>query len=143
MHTDGRLFLSRRARDPHNIWYVLAHELAHWVLDHRGQVVRQELDANAEAIKILSIGDPIWTERRAVRYVINLLCRLRLPAVGGHPPWEMEVADLLLRFPQRDAKAFIEALDLGVSWPPEAGWIERVVGTEISAEAAAAFVDRD
>ena len=32
---------------------------------------------------------------------------------------------------------------LGVTWPPEAGWIQRVVGTEISAEAAAAFVDRD
>jgi len=32
---------------------------------------------------------------------------------------------------------------LGVTWPPEAGWIQRVVGKEIYAEAAAAFVDRD
>ena len=30
-----------------------------------------------------------------------------------------------------------------VTWPPEAGWIQRVVGKEIYAEAAAAFVDRD
>jgi hypothetical protein len=113
MHADGRLLLSHRARDPHNIWYVLAHELAHWVLDHRGQVHRQELDANAEAIKILSIGDPIWTERSAVRYVTRLLCRIA-PVGPGHPPWEMEVADLLERFPiklsRRDAKTFAKAL---------------------------------
>ena len=32
---------------------------------------------------------------------------------------------------------------LGVTWPPEAGWIQRVVGKEIYAEAASAFVDRD
>jgi hypothetical protein len=32
---------------------------------------------------------------------------------------------------------------LGIAWPPERGWIDRVIDREISEEAAQAFLQRD
>src|ERR1700732_1989513 len=57
-----------------------------------------------------SCRSAILSGRNGAPFGMRLLCRLA-PVGPGHPPWKMEVVDLLERFPQRDAKKFIEALD--------------------------------
>ena len=87
--------------------FLLAHELAHWVLGHAyrrapdeaatslwdAQQERRELDANAEAVKILMVGRH-WSERRAffhAQYRFQMIvggprqpCRKRLVRAGQH-----------------------------------------------------------
>lgn len=119
--------------------FLLAHELAHWVLGHayhrppdeaatslwEAQQERRELDANAEAVKILMIGRH-WSERRAFFHAHAYLWSYRrgvearrygIPA--GHPidPC-VEINDLIRRYP-----AYRDISDSCPSWP-EPRWAE-------------------
>jgi IrrE N-terminal-like domain len=101
--------------------FLLAHELAHWVLGHgaaappnetnasewqRDQEAR-ELEANAEAVKILMIGRG-WSERKAFFHAHSYLWSYRrgvaarrygVPA--GHPSDPcVEINDLIRHYPQ-------------------------------------------
>jgi hypothetical protein len=100
--------------------FLLAHELAHWVLGHAyrrapdeaatslwdAQQERRELDANAEAVKILMVGRH-WSERRAFFHAHAYLWsyrrgvearRVGVPA--GHPVRTcVEIHDLIRRYP--------------------------------------------
>jgi len=89
---------------------LVAHELGHWVLGHAGRPThslddryRQEMDANAEAVKILTIGWG-WSERRAYVAVLDRLWHVKRaapPIPEGHPPDPcLEIADLVRRFRQ-------------------------------------------
>jgi len=113
--------------------FLLAHELAHWVLGHayfpppdeastgvwqREQEVR-ELDANAEAVKILMVGRH-WSERRAFFHAHAYLWSYRravqarragVPA--GHPSDScVEINDLIRRYP-----AYPDISETCPSWP--------------------------
>ena len=88
---------------------LVAHELGHWVLNHAGRPVhslddryRQEMDANAEAVRVLTIGWG-WSERQAYIAVLERLWLVKREAHAvpdGHPPDPcMEIADLIRRFP--------------------------------------------
>ena len=97
--------------------FRLAHEWAHWVLGHAyrrapdeaatsrwdTQQERREMDANAEAVKILMIGRR-WSERRAFFHA-------GVPA--GHPVDTcVEINDLIRRHP-----AYHDISDSCPSWP--------------------------
>jgi hypothetical protein len=93
--------------------FLVAYELGHWVLNHAGRPVqllqdryRQEMDANAEAVKILTIGWG-WTEQQAYLAVLNRLWHVKRAAQAvpdGHPPDPcIEIADLVRRFPRQAA----------------------------------------
>lgn len=99
---------------------LLAHELAHWVLGHaylappdeatisfwQHEQPERELDANAEAVKILMVGRG-WSERRAFFHAHAYLGsykrgvdtrRYGVPA--GHPRDPcVEINDLIHRYP--------------------------------------------
>jgi hypothetical protein len=82
---------------------LIAHELAHVILGHRGQVPQQELDADAEAVKILMIGRG-WTGQRAFRIAHESLWNAMVqangrPRAGGHGSWCSEINDLVGRYP--------------------------------------------
>jgi IrrE N-terminal-like domain len=100
--------------------FLLAHELAHWVLGHgaatrldeanatewqRDQEAR-ELEANAEAVKILMIGRG-WSERNAFFHAHSYLWSYRRGVVArrygvpaGHPSDPcVEINDLIRRYP--------------------------------------------
>ena len=92
---------------------LVAHELGHWVLNHAGwpfqslqHRYRQEMDANVEAVKILTIGWG-WTEQQAYLAVLNRLWQVKRSAQAvpdGHPPDPcIEIADLVRRFPRHAA----------------------------------------
>ena len=92
---------------------LVAHELGHWVLNHAGwpfqslqHRYRQEMDANVEAVKILTIGWR-WTEEQAYLAVLNRLWQVKRSAQAvpdGHPPDPcIEIADLVRRFPRHAA----------------------------------------
>jgi hypothetical protein len=119
--------------------FLLAHELAHRVLGHayrrppdeaatslwEAQQERRELDANAEAVKILMIGRH-WSERRAFFHAHAYLWSYRrgvearrygIPA--GHPVDPcVEINDLIRRYP-----AYRDISDSCPSWP-EPRWAE-------------------
>jgi hypothetical protein len=89
---------------------LVAHELGHWVLNHAGRPAqslddryRHEMAANAEAVKILTIGWG-WSERKAYVAVLDRLWRVKRAALAvpdGHPPDPcIEIADLVRRFQQ-------------------------------------------
>lgn len=109
MRVGGLMTMEAGALD-HKDDVLIAHELGHWVLDHAGRPgrsledrYRQEMDANAEAVKILTIGWE-WSERRAYAAVLNRLWRGKragLAVPDGHPPDPcVEIADLVGRFPE-------------------------------------------
>ena len=113
--------------------FLLAHELAHWVLGHtyvsppdettlslwREEQPGRELDANAEAVKILMVGRG-WSERRAFFHAHAYLWsykqgvdahRFGVPA--GHPRDPcVEINDLISRYP-----VFPDISDGCPSWP--------------------------
>ncbi len=109
MRPDGVMVLSPAVllptSDGLNRDFAFAHELGHYVSSHRpGCGVPCELEANAEAVKILMIGNG-WTETvafdHAVRflgYVAGLQARGR-PVLRGHLPACEELADLAKRYP--------------------------------------------
>ena len=113
--------------------FLLAHELAHWVLGHaylpppdeattslwqREQQAR-ELDANAEAVRILAVGRH-WSQRRAFFHAHAYLWsykrgvdarRYGVPA--GHPGDPcVEINDLIRRYP-----TYPDISDGCPSWP--------------------------
>ena len=113
--------------------FLLAHELAHWVLGHtyvappdettfslwREEQQARELDANAEAVKILVVGRG-WSQRRAFFHAHSYLWsykrgvdarRFSVPA--GHPGDPcVEINDLIERYP-----GFPDISDGCPSWP--------------------------
>jgi hypothetical protein len=119
--------------------FLLAHELAHWVLGHAyllppdettlslwlDEQQGRELDANAEAVKILMVGRT-WSERRAFFHAHAYLWsyksgvdarRYGVPA--GHPSDPcVEINDLIRRYP-----AFTDVSDSCPSWP-ELRWVK-------------------
>lgn len=119
--------------------FLLAHELAHWVLGHaylpppdetnlslwQEEQPGRELDANAEAVKILMVGRS-WSERRAFFHAHAYLWsyktgvdarRFGVPA--GHPRDPcVEINDLIRRYP-----AFADIGDSCPSWP-ELRWVK-------------------
>jgi len=119
--------------------FLLAHELAHWALGHAyrrapdeattsmwdAQQERRELDANAEAVKILVIGRH-WTERRAFFHAHAYLWSYRrgvaarvVGVPAGHPADPcVEINDLIRRYP-----AYHDIADACPSWP-EPRWAE-------------------
>jgi hypothetical protein len=118
--------------------FLLAHELAHWVLGHayvapadeatfslwRDEQQGRELDANAEAVKILMVGRG-WSERRAFFHAHAYLWSYKrgvdarrhgVPA--GHPSDPcVEINDLIQRYP-----SFPDISDSCPSWP-EPRWV--------------------
>ena len=119
--------------------FLLAHELGHWVLGHAyrrapdeaatslwdAQQERRELDANAEAVKILMVGRH-WSERRAFFHAHAYLWsyrrgvearRVGVPA--GHPVDTcVEINDLIRRYP-----TYRDISDSCPSWP-EPRWAD-------------------
>jgi hypothetical protein len=113
MRPGGLMTMEAQALD-RNDEVLVAHELGHWVLNHPGRPVfsvedryRQEMAANAEAVKILVIGWD-WTEQRGFRALLDRLWRHKnavdrgAAAVpdGHHPDPCVEIADLVRRYPQ-------------------------------------------
>jgi hypothetical protein len=113
MRSGGLMTMEAEALDRRDD-VLVAHELGHWVLDHAGRPVfsvddryRREMDANAEAVKILVVGWN-WTEERGFRAVLDRLWRhknavdRRAAAVpdGHHPDPCVEISDLVRRYPQ-------------------------------------------
>lgn len=113
--------------------FLLAHELAHWVLGHaylrapdeattsvwQHEQPGREMDANAEAVKILMVGRG-WSEHRAFFHAHAYLWsykrgvdahRYGVPA--GHPGDPcVEINDLIQRYP-----LFSDISDSCPSWP--------------------------
>ncbi len=132
--------------------FLLAHELAHWVLGHayrrppdeaatatwEVEQQRRELDANAEAVKILAVGWH-WTERRAFFHAHAYLWTYRRGVVArqigvpaGHPPDPcVEINDLIRHYP-----AYRDIAENCPSWP-EPRWVEHVGRRESSLSAPA------
>jgi hypothetical protein len=119
MRPGGLMTLTPAMLDPaKHTDFLLAHELAHWVLGHsdgrtypslaeaeRVQIPK-ELDANAEAVKILMVGRS-WSERTAFQQVHayiwsykRLVDAGRTATPRGHPEPCVEINDLIRRFPQ-------------------------------------------
>jgi hypothetical protein len=119
MRQGGLMTLTPAMLDPaKQTDFLLAHELGHWVLGHpdgrtypslaeaeRAQIPK-ELDANAEAVKILVLGRG-WSERTAFQHVHAYIWSYkRLVDAGktarprGHPAPCVEINDLIQRFPQ-------------------------------------------
>jgi len=100
---------------------IVGHEIAHYVLGHEAPLhgssaadqerdyQQRELDANAEAVKIL-VRAGRMSEERALRTMYEYLAGIqwaldrypRLDLRGHKPPCE-EIADLLTRFPEQRA----------------------------------------
>ena len=120
MRQGGLMTLTPAMLDPaQQTDFLLAHELGHWVLGHvdgrtypsmaeaiRAQIPK-ELDANAEAVKILEIGRG-WSERTAFQYAQSYLWRYKqlvdirkVSTPRGHPSPCEEINDLIRRFPKQ------------------------------------------
>jgi hypothetical protein len=112
----GHFYLNVRTLGHSRLSYLVAHELAHYILGHdipvagaslgefqRAEELR-ELDANAKAVEILMRVKGM-TEREAVRMAVTYLTGAqRVEDRGGartpgHRAPTEEIADLLVRFP--------------------------------------------
>jgi len=113
MEAGGLMRFSTLRLDPGlNRDWLLAHELGHYVLAHRwtngdtlSQTAPREMEANAEAVKILVVGlgvsedvayrrvhEALWGLERSVRSGTRALPR-------GHAPICEEIANLVARYP--------------------------------------------
>jgi hypothetical protein len=113
MRHDGIMVLGQEVLvKGQTIQIVLAHELGHHVLGHRGGCgIPCELDANAEAVKILVIGSQgAIDEIRALNIALIYLRYMKgrqdngLPVSYGHAPACQEIADLAARYSQYQVK---------------------------------------
>lgn len=89
--------------------WLLAHELGHYVLGHVGLDLRQEMEANASAVRSLQA----WgrSERDAVALVESILLRIQRNGstlTGKGHDWCAEYHDVTRRYPQYPAPAGAE-----------------------------------
>jgi len=145
VYRQGNLYLNADALDSAHLTALVAHELGHYVLGHeptsgvsmaelvKAQEIR-ELDANAEAVKIL-VRVKGMPRAQAVRTMVVYLRSAQnaqsrgTPNAPGHRPAAEEIADLIARFPETPAdtarvvRASVSPPPLGVPiWKPGDQW---------------------
>jgi hypothetical protein len=101
-HDGGTLYVDPRATRSPMLLAGLAHELAHFLLNHRGASVAQEVEANIAAVGIL-VRMTGYSEAAALRQILEMVAGAEQHEAGalaaiGHAPCE-EVRRVLARFP--------------------------------------------
>src|SRR2546427_6412096 len=86
---------------------LFAHELGHYVLEHRGGGPRAEMEANAQAVEILVRVRHVEELQALTAFYRFLLGAHRLQdgrtVLAGHAPACDELADLVSRYPKHAA----------------------------------------